>query len=198
MSRIVSLDILTDCFRSLPGVGSKMAARLAMHVLKMPQEKVDAFAQAMLNAKSKVHHCPVCKNLTDEDVCTVCSDEKRDRSVICVVENPTDVIAIEKSKEYHGLYHVLHGTISPMEGIGPDDIYIKELVSRLEDGGVKEVILATNPDVEGDTTAIYISRLIKPLGVKTSRLAFGIPVGGDLEYTDELTLSMAIENRRDL
>ncbi len=198
MSRIVSLDILTDCFRSLPGVGSKMAARLAMHVLKMPQEKVDAFAQAMLNAKSKVHHCPVCKNLTDEEVCTVCSDEKRDRSVICVVENPTDVIAIEKSKEYHGLYHVLHGTISPMEGIGPDDIYIKELVSRLEDGGVKEVILATNPDVEGDTTAIYISRLIKPLGVKTSRLAFGIPVGGDLEYTDELTLSMAIENRRDL
>ena len=198
MSRIVSLDILTDCFRSLPGVGSKMAARLAMHVLKMPQEKVDAFAQAMLNAKSKVHHCPVCKNLTDEEVCTVCSDEKRDRSVICVVENPTDVIAIEKSKEYHGLYHVLHGTISPMEGIGPDDIYIKELVSRLEDGGVKEVILATNPDVEGDTTAIYISRLIKPLGVKTSRLAFGIPVGGDPEYTDELTLSMAIENRRDL
>ncbi|MBQ6052174.1 MAG: recombination protein RecR [Clostridia bacterium] len=198
MSRIVSLDILTDCFRSLPGVGSKMAARLAMHVLKMPQEKVDAFAQAMLNAKSKVHHCPVCKNLTDEEVCTVCSDEKRDRSVICVVENPTDVIAIEKSKEYHGLYHVLHGTISPMEGIGPDDIYIKELISRLEDGGVKEVILATNPDVEGDTTAIYISRLIKPLGVKTSRLAFGIPVGGDLEYTDELTLSMAIENRRDL
>ena len=198
MSRIVSLDILTDCFRSLPGVGSKMAARLAMHVLKMPQEKVDAFAQAMLNAKSKVHHCPVCKNLTDEEVCTVCSDEKRDRSVICVVENPTDVIAIEKSKEYHGLYHVLHGTISPMEGIGPDDIYIKELVSRLEDGGEKEVILSTNPDVEGDTTAIYISRLIKPLGVKTSRLAFGIPVGGDLEYTDELTLSMAIENRRDL
>ena len=198
MSRIVSLDILTDCFRSLPGVGSKMAARLAMHVLKMPQEKVDAFAQAMLNAKSKVHHCPVCKNLTDEEVCTVCSDEKRDRSVICVVENPTDVIAIEKSKEYNGLYHVLHGTISPMEGIGPDDIYIKELISRLEDGGVKEVILATNPDVEGDTTAIYISRLIKPLGVKTSRLAFGIPVGGDLEYTDELTLSMAIENRRDL
>ena len=198
MSRIVSLDILTDCFRSLPGVGSKMAARLAMHVLKMPQEKVENFANALLNAKQKVHNCPVCKNLTDEDVCTVCSDEKRDRSVICVVENPTDVIAIEKSKEFHGLYHVLHGTISPMEGIGPDDIYIKELIARLEDGNVKEVILATNPDVEGDTTAIYISRLIKPLGVKTTRLAFGIPVGGDLEYTDELTLSMAIENRRDL
>ncbi len=198
MSRIVSLDILTDCFRSLPGVGSKMAARLAMHVLKMPQEKVENFANALLNAKQKVHNCPVCKNLTDEDVCTVCSDEKRDRSVICVVENPTDVIAIEKSKEFHGLYHVLHGTISPMEGIGPDDIYIKELIARLEDGNVKEVILATNPDVEGDTTAIYISRLIKPLGVKTTRLAFGIPVGGDLEYTDELTLSTAIENRRDL
>jgi recombination protein RecR len=198
MSRIVSLDILTDCFRALPGVGSKMAARLAMHVLKMPQEKVEDFARALLNAKKNVHNCPVCKNLTDEEVCTVCSDEKRDRSVICVVENPTDVMAIEKSKEYHGLYHVLHGTISPMEGIGPDEIYIKELISRLEDGSVKEVILATNPDVEGDTTAIYISRLIKPLGVKTSRLAFGIPVGGDLEYTDELTLSMAIENRRDL
>ncbi|MBQ6171183.1 MAG: recombination protein RecR [Clostridia bacterium] len=198
MSRIVSLDILTDCFRALPGVGSKMAARLAMHVLKMPQEKVEHFANALLNAKQKVHNCPVCKNLTDEDLCTVCSDEKRDRSVICVVENPTDVIAIEKSKEFHGLYHVLHGTISPMEGIGPDDIYIKELIARLEDGAVKEVILATNPDVEGDTTAIYISRLIKPLGVKTTRLAFGIPVGGDLEYTDELTLSTAIENRRDL
>ncbi len=198
MSRIVSLDILTDCFRTLPGVGSKMAARLAMHVLKMPQEKVENFANALLNAKQKVHNCPVCKNLTDEDLCTVCSDEKRDRSVICVVENPSDVIAIEKSKEFHGLYHVLHGTISPMEGIGPDDIYIKELIARLEDGAVKEVILATNPDVEGDTTAIYISRLIKPLGVKTTRLAFGIPVGGDLEYTDELTLSTAIENRRDL
>ncbi len=198
MSRIVSLDILTDCFRALPGVGSKMAARLAMHVLKMPQEKVEHFANALLNAKQKVHNCPVCKNLTDEDLCTVCSDEKRDRSVICVVENPSDVIAIEKSKEFHGLYHVLHGTISPMEGIGPDDIYIKELIARLEDGAVKEVILATNPDVEGDTTAIYISRLIKPLGVKTTRLAFGIPVGGDLEYTDELTLSTAIENRRDL
>ena len=198
MSRIVSLDILTDCFRALPGVGSKMAARLAMHVLKMPQEKVEHFANALLNAKQKVHNCPVCKNLTDEDLCTVCSDEKRDRSVICVVENPTDVIAIEKSKEFHGLYHVLHGTISPMEGIGPDDIYIKELIARLEDGAVKEVILATNPDVEGDTTAIYISRLIKPLGVKTTRLAFCIPVGGDLEYTDELTLSTAIENRRDL
>ena len=198
MSRIVSLDILTDCFRALPGVGSKMAARLAMHVLKMPQEKVEHFANALLNAKQKVHNCPVCKNLTDEDLCTVCSDEKRDRSVICVVENPTDVIAIEKSEEFHGLYHVLHGTISPMEGIGPDDIYIKELIARLEDGAVKEVILATNPDVEGDTTAIYISRLIKPLGVKTTRLAFGIPVGGDLEYTDELTLSTAIENRRDL
>jgi recombination protein RecR len=175
-----------------------MAARLAMHVLKMPQEKVENFANALLNAKQKVHNCPVCKNLTDEDLCTVCSDEKRDRSVICVVENPSDVIAIEKSKEFHGLYHVLHGTISPMEGIGPDDIYIKELIARLEDGAVKEVILATNPDVEGDTTAIYISRLIKPLGVKTTRLAFGIPVGGDLEYTDELTLSTAIENRRDL
>ncbi len=198
MSKIVSLDVLTDCFRRLPGIGSKMAARLAIHVLKMPDAKVEEFAQALLNAKKKIHNCPVCKNLTDGEMCSVCADEKRDRSMICVVESPTDVMAIEKAKEYKGLYHVLHGTISPMEGIGPDDIYIKELISRLESGEVKEVILATNPDVEGDTTALYISRLIKPLGIKVSRLAFGIPIGGDLEYTDEVTLSMAIENRRDL
>ncbi|MBE6896359.1 MAG: recombination protein RecR [Ruminococcaceae bacterium] len=198
MNKIVSLDILTDCFRRLPGIGSKMAARLAIHVLKMPDAKVEEFANALLNAKKKIHNCPICKNLTDGQVCSVCSDVKRDKSVICVVETPTDVMAIDKAKDYKGLFHVLHGVISPMEGIGPDDIYIKELIARLEDGEVKEVILATNPTVEGDTTALYISRLIKPLGVKVSRLAFGIPIGGDLEYTDELTLSMAIENRRDL
>ena len=198
MNKIVSLDILTDCFRRLPGIGSKMAARLAIHVLKMPDAKVEEFANALLNAKKKIHNCPICKNLTDGEVCSVCSDVKRDKSVICVVETPTDVMAIDKAKEYKGLYHVLHGVISPMEGIGPDDIYVKELIARLEDGEVKEVILATNPTVEGDTTALYISRLIKPLGVKVTRLAFGIPIGGDLEYTDELTLSMAIENRRDL
>lgn len=198
MNKIVSLDILTDCFRRLPGIGSKMAARLAIHVLKMPDAKVEEFANALLNAKKKIHNCPICKNLTDGQVCSVCSDVKRDKSVICVVETPTDVMAIDKAKDYKGLFHVLHGVISPMEGIGPNDIYIKELIARLEDGEVKEVILATNPTVEGDTTALYISRLIKPLGVKVSRLAFGIPIGGDLEYTDELTLSMAIENRRDL
>ena len=198
MSKIVSLDILTDCFRRLPGIGSKMAARLAIHVLRMPDEKVEEFANALLNAKKKIHNCPICKNLTDGEICSVCSDVKRDKSIICVVETPTDVMAIDKAKDYKGLFHVLHGVISPMEGIGPNDIYIKELIARLEDGEVKEVILATNPTVEGDTTALYISRLIKPLGVKVSRLAFGIPIGGDLEYTDEMTLSLAIENRRDL
>jgi recombination protein RecR len=198
MNKIVSLDILTDCFRRLPGIGSKMAARLAIHVLKMPDAKVEEFANALLNAKKKIHNCPICKNLTDGQICSICSDIKRDKSVICVVEAPTDVMAIDKAKDYKGLFHVLHGVISPMEGIGPDDIYVKELIARLEDGEVKEVILATNPTVEGDTTALYISRLIKPLGVKVTRLAFGIPIGGDLEYTDELTLSMAIENRRDL
>ncbi len=198
MSKIVSLDILTDCFRRLPGIGSKMAARLAIHVLRMPDAKVEEFANALLNAKKKIHNCPVCKNLTDGEICSVCSDVKRDKSIICVVETPTDVMAIDKAKDYKGLFHVLHGVISPMEGVGPNDIYIKELIARLEDGEVKEVILATNPTVEGDTTALYISRLIKPLGVKVSRLAFGIPIGGDLEYTDEMTLSLAIENRRDL
>ena len=198
MNKIVSLDILTDCFRRLPGIGSKMAARLAIHVLKMPDAKVEEFANALLNAKKKIHNCPICKNLTDGQICSICSDIKRDKSVICVVEAPTEVMAIDKAKDYKGLFHVLHGVISPMEGIGPDDIYVKELIARLEDGEVKEVILATNPTVEGDTTALYISRLIKPLGVKVTRLAFGIPIGGDLEYTDELTLSMAIENRRDL
>ncbi|MBO5037191.1 MAG: recombination protein RecR [Clostridia bacterium] len=198
MSKIVSLDILTDCFRRLPGIGSKMAARLAIHVLRMPDAKVEEFANALLNAKKKIHNCPICKNLTDGEICSVCSDVKRDKSIICVVETPTDVMAIDKAKDYKGLFHVLHGVISPMEGIGPNDIYIKELIARLEDGEVKEVILATNPTVEGDTTALYISRLIKPLGVKVSRLAFGIPIGGDLEYTDEMTLSLAIENRRDL
>ena len=198
MNKIVSLDILTDCFRRLPGIGSKMAARLAIHVLRMPDEKVEEFANALLNAKKKIHNCPICKNLTDGEICSVCSDVKRDKSIICVVETPTDVMAIDKAKDYKGLFHVLHGVISPMEGIGPNDIYIKELIARLEDGEVKEVILATNPTVEGDTTALYISRLIKPLGVKVARLAFGIPIGGDLEYTDEMTLSLAIENRRDL
>ena len=198
MSKIVSLDILTDCFRRLPGIGSKMAARFAIHVLRMPDAKVEEFANALLNAKKKIHNCPICKNLTDGEICSVCSDVKRDKSIICVVETPTDVMAIDKAKDYKGLFHVLHGVISPMEGIGPNDIYIKELIARLEDGEVKEVILATNPTVEGDTTALYISRLIKPLGVKVSRLAFGIPIGGDLEYTDEMTLSLAIENRRDL
>ena len=198
MTNINSLDALADCFRRLPGIGAKMASRLALHVVKMPENRVEEFAEAILNAKKNIHNCPVCLNLTDGEKCAVCSDEKRDKSVICVVETPSDVMAVEKTREYHGLFHVLHGVISPMDNIGPDDIYIKELLARLEDGTVKEVILATNPTVEGDSTALYISRLIKPLGVNVSRLAFGIPVGGDLEYADETTLSMAIENRRSI
>jgi len=196
MTNINSLDALADCFRRLPGIGAKMAARLALFVVKMPQNRAEEFAEAILNARKNIHNCPVCLNLTDGDVCAVCSDEKRDKSVICVVEAPSDVMAIEKTREYKGLFHVLHGAISPMDNIGPDDIYIKELLKRLEDGTVKEVIIATNPTVEGDSTALYISRLIKPLGINVSRLAFGIPVGGDIEYADETTLSMAIENRR--
>ena len=196
MSGINSLDALSDCFRRLPGIGAKMAARLALFVVKMPQNRAEEFAEAILNARKSIHNCPVCLNLTDGDVCSVCSDTKRDKSIICVVETPSDVMAIEKTREYKGLFHVLHGVISPMDNIGPDDIYIKELIKRLEDNTVKEVIIATNPTVEGDSTALYISRLIKPLGIKVSRLAFGIPIGGDIEYADETTLSMAIENRR--
>ena len=194
--QVNAVEDLIDKFRSLPGVGSKSAQRLAFHVLNLSEQEVSDFAETMLKAKKTIHYCSECQNLTDREKCSICENPKRDRETICVVETPADVIAIEKTKEYKGLYHVLHGVISPMDNIGPSDIKIKELLYRLQDESVKEVIIATNPTVEGDATAMYIAKLLKSLGVTSSRLAFGIPIGGDLEYADELTLSKAIENRR--
>lgn len=196
--RVLPLTKLTEHFARLPGIGKKSAQRLAFHVLRMPKEEAEAFAQCILEAREKIGYCEICKNLTDTARCSVCSDETRDRTTICVVEDPRDVIAIERTKEYHGLYHVLGGLISPMDGIGPESLFIKELLLRMEDGVVEEVIMATNPTVEGEATAMYISRLLKPIGVKVSRLAYGIPVGGNLEYADEVTLYRAIEGRSEM
>ena len=192
---VLPLTKLTECFARLPGIGKKSAQRLAFHVLRMPKAEADAFANAILEAREKIGYCEICKNITDAPRCAICSDESRDRTTICVVEDPRDVIAIERTKEYHGLYHVLGGLISPMDGVGPERLFIKELLSRMSDGEVKEVIMATNPTVEGEATAMYISRLLKPMGVKVTRLAYGIPVGGNLEYADEVTLYRAIEGR---
>lgn len=192
---VLPLTKLTECFSRLPGIGKKSAQRLAFHVLRMPKAEADAFANAILEAREKIGYCEICKNITDAPRCAICSDESRDRTTICVVEDPRDVIAIERTKEYHGLYHVLGGLISPMDGVGPESLFIKELLSRMSDGEVKEVIMATNPTVEGEATAMYISRLLKPMGVKVTRLAYGIPVGGNLEYADEVTLYRAIEGR---
>ncbi len=192
---VLPLTKLTECFARLPGIGRKSAQRLAFHILRMPEEEAKAFANAILEAREKIGYCEICKNITDTPRCAVCSDETRDKSTVCVVEDPRDVIAIERTKEYHGLYHVLGGLISPMDGIGPENLFIKELLARLGDGSVKEVIMATNPTVEGEATAMYLSRLIKPMGIKVSRLAYGIPVGGNLEYADEVTLYRAIEGR---
>lgn len=192
---VLPLTKLTECFARLPGIGKKSAQRLAFHVLRMPKEEADAFANAILEAREKIGYCEICKNITDTPRCAICSDESRDKTTICVVEDPRDVIAIERTKEYHGLYHVLGGLISPMDGVGPESLFIKELLSRMNDGEVKEVIMATNPTVEGEATAMYISRLLKPMGVKVTRLAYGIPVGGNLEYADEVTLYRAIEGR---
>jgi len=192
------LDILVEQFRKMPGIGGKSAQRLAFHILNMSQEHAEAFVEAIMTAKNTIHYCSVCSNLTDAEECSICSDPRRDHSVVCVVAEPVDVMAVEKTKEYTGTYHVLHGLLSPADNIGPNDIRIKELLSRIGEGEVKEVIIATDPTVEGDATAIYLSRLLKPLGVKVTRLAFGLPVGGELEYADELTLSQAIENRRDM
>ncbi|SHJ33915.1 recombination mediator RecR [Lutispora thermophila] len=189
---------LIEAFTKLPGIGSKTAQRLAFYLLDMPQNEAEELAYAIINAKRNVRYCEVCSNITDNDRCNICSDPKRDNSVICVVEDPRDVVAMEKTREYKGLYHVLHGAISPMDGIGPDDIRIKELLARLGDDNVKEVILATNPNIEGEATAMYISKLIKPLGIKTTRIAHGVPVGGDLEYADEVTLMKALEGRREI
>ena len=182
----------------LPGIGGKTAQRLAFHILSMEDHEALALADAIRDAKTSMKYCSVCGNLTEEDPCSICSDESRDRSVICVVESPKDVIAMEKIREYRGLYHVLHGAISPMDGIGPEDINLKDLITRLQDETVKELIIATNPTIEGEATAMYIARLIKPSGIRVTRIAHGIPVGGDLEYADEVTLLKAVEGRREL
>lgn len=192
------LVILAEKFASLPGIGMKSAQRLAYHVMSMDLQSVEDFAQALIDAKKNVKCCSVCQNLTEKDVCPICSDPDRKQNVICVVESPKDVTAFERTKEYGGVYHVLHGLISPMDGITPDKLRIKELLARISNGGVEEVIMATNPTVEGDATALYIAGLLKPLGIKVSRLAFGLPVGGMLEYADEVTLFKALENRNDM
>jgi recombination protein RecR len=189
---------LIDSFMKLPGIGPKTAVRLAFFVLNMKEDTVLDFAKALVNAKRNLIYCSSCGHITDKDPCYICEDERRDRTTICVVQDPKDVIAMEKMKEYNGLYHVLHGAISPMDGVGPEDIKIPELLKRLQDDTVQEVILATNPNIEGEATAMYISRLLKPTGIKITRIAHGLPVGGDLEYADEVTLSKALEGRREL
>lgn len=195
---VAPLARLIEQFERLPGIGHKSAQRLAYHVLGMTKEQAQNFADAVLEAHEKIHYCKICCNLTDQPLCPICRDEHRDNSVICVVEDPRDVIAMERTNEYSGSYHVLHGAISPLSDVGPDQLCIKELLARVQGGKVKEVIMATNPTVEGEATAMYISRLLKPLGVKVTRLAYGIPVGGDLEYADEVTLLRALEGRSEL
>lgn len=195
---VVPLTNLIEQFERMPGIGHKSAQKLAFYILNLSQSEVEKFADNIISAHEKIHHCSICCDLTDNDVCSICRDEKRDKSVICVVENSKDVIAIDRTHEYNGLFHVLHGAISPMNGIGAEDIKIKELLARLGDDNIKEIIMATNPTVEGEATAMYISRLIKPFGIKVSRLAYGVPVGADLEYADEVTLSRAIEGRQTL
>ncbi|MFD2638522.1 recombination mediator RecR [Piscibacillus salipiscarius] len=187
---------LVDSFTKLPGIGPKTAVRLAFFVLNMKEDDVLDFAKNLVNAKRELTHCSVCGHITDTDPCRICGDTERDGSVICVVQDPKDVIAMEKMKDFQGKYHVLHGAISPMDGIGPEDINVSSLIERLKDDEVQELILATNPNVEGEATAMYISRLVKPSGIKISRIAHGLPVGGDLEYADEVTLSKALEGRR--
>ncbi|MBR3152159.1 MAG: recombination protein RecR [Clostridia bacterium] len=193
-----SIEKLIESFERLPSIGHKTAVRLAFHMLDLNNQETDEFINSIKEAKEKLKYCSVCFNITDTDPCPICSSPKRDQSTICVVEDVRDIMAMERTHEYKGVYHVLHGTISPMNGIGPDDIKIKELISRLSNDQVKEVIIATNPRVEGEATSIYLSKIIKPLGVKVTRIAHGIPVGGDLEYTDEITLMKAMEGRREL
>ncbi len=192
------LTKLIEQFASLPGIGMKTAQRLAFYVLTLSDDEAKAFSDAILEAHEKIKNCEICKNFTDKPICDICADKLRDHSVICVVEDAKDVAAFERTREYKGVYHVLHGLISPMDGIGPDQLYIKALLDRIAEEDVKEVIMATNPTVEGEATAMYISRLLKPLGIKTSRLAFGIPVGSSLEYADEMTLFKALENRSEI
>ena len=198
MAEIESLVALSEQFGRLPGVGRKSAMRMAYSVLDLPDEDAEAFAAAILDAKRNIHLCPICQNLTDRALCSVCDDPDRDRSVICVVEDARAVMSVEKVREYRGLYHVLHGVISPVNGITPDKLRFNELIKRASEEEVREVIIATNPTPDGEVTAMYISRYLKPLGVKVTRLAYGIPVGADLEYADEVTLGRAIEGRRDV
>ncbi len=193
-----SFSKLIDEFKKMPGVGHKSAVRMAYYILSLSQEEADKFIDSVKSAKEKICYCSVCQNITENDPCDICQSTKRDRSVLCVMEQPKDVIALEKTREYYGLYHVLHGSISPMDGIGPDDLKIKELVSRVAEGEIKEVIMANNPSIEGEATAMYISKLLKPFGVVVSRIAYGVPVGGELEYTDQITLAKAIEGRREI
>ena len=193
-----ALQNLADQFARLPGIGGKTAQRLAFHIVSMPEEEVRELAVSIFNGKKKVHYCPVCGNFTDVDPCAICADPKRRHDIVCVVRDARDVNALERMREFDGLYHVLGGVISPMDGIGPDDIRIRELMTRLAGGEINEVVLATNPDVEGEATAAYISRLIKPMGVKVTRIAHGVPVGGELEYTDEVTLLRAFQGRTTL
>lgn len=193
-----SLSKLIDMFKKMPGIGHKSAVRLAFNIIEMSNEEADEIVKTIKTAKEKTTYCSVCQNLTESDPCDICSNVKRDNTVICVMETPKDVIALEKTREYYGLYHVLHGAISPMDNVGPEDLKIKELIGRISDGTVKEVILANNPSIEGEATAMYLSKLIKPFGVKVTRIAFGLPVGGDLEYADEVTITKALEGRREL
>ena len=193
----VVIERLIEEFAKLPGIGYKTAQRLALHVLNLPKEEVDEFARALVQARGTIKYCSICGNYTDKDPCAICSNLNRDKSIICVVEQPRDIISMEKVKEYNGVYHVLHGNISPMAGRGPGDIKLRELIARLN-GDVKEVIAATNPNIEGEATAMYMSKILKPLGVKVTRIAHGIPVGGDLEYADEVTLSKAMEGRKEI
>ena len=192
------MERLTEQFARLPGIGGKTAQRLAFYMLSLPDEEAQAFADAITDAKKTVRLCPVCQNLTDRDLCDICADTERDHSKICVVAEPKDVVAMERAREYDGVYHVLHGVISPLSHVGPDDLRIRELLARVAEGSVREVIMATNPDTEGEATAMYISRLLRPMGVRVTRLAYGIPVGSQLEYADEVTLLRALEGRQEI
>ena len=192
------VEQLIEQFEKLPGIGRKTAQRLAFHVLALPKENAEGLANAIINAKNTVFMCKLCQNLTDKEVCSICSDSERDKDTVCVVTEPKDVIALERTREFNGVYHVLHGSISPLNGVGPDDLKIVELLRRMGEHPAKEIIMATTPDTEGETTAMYLSRLLKPFGIKITRLAYGVPVGGNLEYADEVTLTRALEGRREI
>ena len=198
MAEIEAIAKLVNQLSKLPGVGRKTAQRLAYHIIALPEDQVRELAVAIFNGKKQIHFCPICGNYTDADPCPICADSSRRKDIVCVVRDPRDVNALERMREYDGLYHVSHGVISPMDGVGPDDIRIRELMTRLASGEIKDVVLATNPDVEGEATAAYISRLIKPMGVKVTRIAHGVPIGGELEYTDEVTLLRAFQGRREI